>query len=222
VGDEAIDFVLVACSFHFINRIADLLGLDSEVLPAPARRIEAVRRTGVWLASRMMRSFDLGNRTYERSYEQALADAAPVFARAAGRPLANEFENVRARPKIVEAVRLALAEREGSTLERATIARVHAVVEAALPRDLGEAEGLHARPGDPVDAFAFVGTRYPARTTRAMIDRLHEAGYDDVGILDLSIAVADANQWARTHRLLALDPTIFRLAASARPAHDAR
>ncbi|MBW1852784.1 MAG: hypothetical protein JRJ15_15475, partial [Deltaproteobacteria bacterium] len=33
--------------------------------------------------------------------------------------------------------------------------------------------------------------------------------YDDVGIMDLSIAVAEANQWTRIHRLLDLRPELF-------------
>jgi hypothetical protein len=201
--------VLVAGAFHFINRIADLLGVDPELLPTPMRRIEAVRRAGVWMASRVMRGLDLRNRTYERTYEQALADATSAFMRATGRAHASEFEAVRTRPKVIETVRLAVEERDRSVLGRATIARVHRIVESSLPHDRGDVEGLHQRPADPVDAFAFVGTRYAARTTRAMIDRLRDGGYDDWQILSLAIAVADANQWARTHRLLGLDPAIF-------------
>jgi hypothetical protein len=212
VGDEAIDLALVACAFHFINRIADLLGVDPELLPAPARRIEPLRRAGVWFAGRVMRRFDLRNRAYNRSYEEAVADIAPIFERVLGRAPRNEFDTVRARPKLVEAVRLALEERERSSVGRATIARVHAMVEAALPRDRSDVEGIHARPDDPLEAFAFVGTRYAARTTRAMIDRLRDSGYDDAAILDLAIAVADANQWHRMYRLLDLDPAIFTLA----------
>jgi hypothetical protein len=60
-------------------------------------------------------------------------------------------------------------------------------------------------------ALAFVGTRYAYRTTVDMIDALRQKGYDDTGILDLAIAVAEANQWARIHRLLDLDPAIFYL-----------
>jgi alkylhydroperoxidase family enzyme len=63
---------------------------------------------------------------------------------------------------------------------------------------------FHARPADPVEAFAFVGTRYAQRATDAMVDALRGAGFDDLGILDLAIAVADANQWARMRRLLGL------------------
>ena len=70
-------------------------------------------------------------------------------------------------------------------------------------------ESFHLRPEDPVEAFAFIGTRYAYRTTEAMIAALRERGYDDLGVLDLAIAVADANQWARLHRLLGLAPELF-------------
>ena len=39
--------------------------------------------------------------------------------------------------------------------------------------------------------------------------KVWEKGYDDIGILDLAIAVAEANQWARFHRFLDLDPGVF-------------
>jgi alkylhydroperoxidase family enzyme len=63
-----------------------------------------------------------------------------------------------------------------------------------------------------VDAFAFVGTRYAGRTTTDQIVALHRTGLDDLAILDLAIAVADANQWARMHRLAGLPANLFSLA----------
>jgi hypothetical protein len=42
-----------------------------------------------------------------------------------------------------------------------------------------------------------------------MVEALRQAGFDDLRILDLAHAVADANQWARVHRLLGLDPAIL-------------
>ena len=44
-----------------------------------------------------------------------------------------------------------------------------------------------------------------------MIGRLRQKGYDDLGILDLAIAVADANLWARIYRLEGLKPELFYL-----------
>jgi hypothetical protein len=103
---------------------------------------------------------------------------------------------------VIESIALAVEERERwSSLDHATLERVQRAVDAALPRSADDATGFHARPSDPVEAFAFVGTRYANRTTAAMIDALRGAGYDDLGVLDLAIAVADANQGARLSRL---------------------
>ena len=44
---------------------------------------------------------------------------------------------------------------------------------------------------------------------KEMIDRLRQKGYDDTGILDLAIAVADANMWTRIYRLFGLDAGLF-------------
>jgi len=207
-GDGALDYALVLGAFHFINRIADLLGVDPDALPPALRRLEPVRRAGVWLASRLVRRMDLRNRPDRTDWDAAVA----AVAAAAGAVAPAALEPLRPRPKLVEAIGLALAERDRTTLDRATLARVHRGVEAALPREPGDARGLHARPADPVDAFVFVGTRYPARVGAAMIRRLRAAGFDDLGLLDLATAVADANQWARLHRLLGLPPALFRVA----------
>ena len=209
-GDGALDYVLVLGSFHFINRIADLLGVDPEAVPEALRRFEVVRRIGVRVAATLLARMDLANRAYTPSYDAALARAAPLVQRALGRPVGDTLVAFRARPKMVEMLALALEERdERSTLDRTTLARVHRTVEAALPRSLADSTGFHARPQDPVEAFAFVGTRYPARTTPTMIDALRRTGFDDLGILDLAIAVADANNWARMHRLLDLPPELL-------------
>ncbi len=162
------------------------------------------------MASRLIRRMDLGNREYPLSFDDALAQCASVVERATGQDPARLLAPLRAHPKSLEIIRLALEERdERSGLDRATLARIHRVVEAALPTTREEAEGFHARPQDPIEAFAFVGTRYAYRATEDMIMALRRAGYDDLGVLDLAIAVSDANQWARTHRLLGLAPELF-------------
>jgi len=212
VGDDALDFALVVSSFHFINRIADLLHVDPEALPEPLRRFEPIRKLSVWAASLLMRRMDLANRTYATSFEDAVSAIAPRVATIPTDVLDTAFAPLRTRPKIVETFRLAMEERDlRSSLDRATLARIHATVEDALPTCTEESEGFHPRPSDPVEAFAFVGTRYAYRTTKDMIDALHDAGYDDLGILDLAIAVADANQWARNYRMAGLAPELFYL-----------
>ena len=218
-GDAALDYALVIGAFHFVNRIADLLHVDAELLPEPLRRFELLRRLSVRLGSIVMARMDLTPREYRTTYEEALARATPTFTRAIGRPPVDELAALRARPKLIEALQLALEERDGrSSLDRAVLGEIHRTVEAALPRSLAEAEGFHARPADPVAAFAFVGTRYAYRTTADMVAALRRAGYDDTGILDLAIAVADANHWARVRRLVGLAPELFYVGSLVIPA----
>ena len=208
-GDDALDYLLVLCAFHFITRIADLLAVPPEVLPPALRRVEVVRRFGVWMTSLLLRRMDLANRPDRASFDDARSRVEALL----GHPVGQSLEPLRIRPKVVESIALALEERDrASSLDRATLARVQCTVEAALPRSAEDANGFQARPADPVDGFAFVGTRYAQRTTSEAIATLRRAGYDDLGILDLAIAVADANQWARMFRLGGLPPSLFLLA----------
>ncbi len=209
-GDGALDYALVTVSFHFVNRIADLLGIVTEFLPISLRRYEFFRRTAVQLLSIFMKMMDLTNREYGISYDAAINSMAPLFQDSMGRPPGDEFKSIMARPKIIEAIRLSLEDRnQHSSLDRQIMEKIHRTVEQALPECADDLEGLHTRPDDPIEAFAFVGTRYAHRTTQEMIDALRREGFDDLGLLDLAIAIADANQWARLYRLLDLPPEIF-------------
>jgi hypothetical protein len=210
VGEGALDYALVLGSFHFINRMADLLSVSPEVLPESLRRLEPLRRLSNRVASLLFRkTMDLQNRDYSQGYEEVLEESTPVFERALGHSPGDAFEPLRERPKLIEALRLMLEERlERSSLDSGLLARIHRVVEDALAERPDDVEGFHARPDDPVEAFAFVATRYASRTTPAMIEALRGAGYDDLNILDLATAIADANQWARLYRLTGLDPQI--------------
>ncbi len=165
-----------------------------------------------------MRRMDLANRRYPLPFEDALERERPVFERALGGRLDPAWlAPLRAAPKVVELIALALRERdENGSLDRATLERVHATVSDALPATADEIRGFDRRPRDPVDAFAFVGTRYAARTSAEMIGRLREHGLDDRGILELAIAVAGANQWERMHRLLGLPRALYALDEHAR------
>ena len=212
VGDGALDYALVMVSFHFVNRIADLLGIVTEFLPASLRRFEFLRRTSVQLLGIFMKMMDLANRPYGNTYDAEVNRIAPLFQETMGRHPGDEFESIRARPKLIEAIRLSLEERDQhSSLDRYVMAKIHHTVEKALPERTADLEGFHTRPDDPVEAFAFVGTRYAHRTTREMINLLREEGIDDLGLLDLAIAIADANQWARLYRLLDLPPELYYL-----------
>jgi alkylhydroperoxidase family enzyme len=211
-GDGALDYVQVIGLFHFINRIADLLHVSPEALPESLRRFESIRRFGVRAGSFVVSRMDLDNRHYEISYKTALKNITPVFNQAMGKNSGDVLVSLKTRPQLIEAFQIMLEEREfRSSLDREVIRTIQRTVEAALPKNSEEAEGFHTRPQNPIEAFAFIGTRYAYRATKDLINTLKQEGFDDLGIMDMAIAVADANQWARTHRLVGLEPELFYL-----------
>jgi AhpD family alkylhydroperoxidase len=202
VEDSALDYLLCIGAYHYVNRIADLLHVDPEVLPRPLRRVEPLRRLITGLASRMMRkSMDLSTKLYTDRYEHALAALTPIFEDQHGHGPGEALGVFRARPKILEDLMIDLQERRESTLVRPIMAKVCAVVSAALPRSVDDVSSIHPRPKDPVEAFAFVGTRYAHRATADMVAALRQTGLDDLGILDLTVAIAASNKWERVCRL---------------------
>ncbi len=211
-GEAATDYVLVLGAFHFINRIADLLEVPSEGLPAGLRRVEFVRRLFVRVAARLFGSMDLANRRFDSSYDTVRGDVDTLLDAADCRADRATLDVFARRPQGLEVLRHALEERQvRSGLSAQLLARVHAGVEAALPTAPDDAFGFHPRPSNPVDAFVFVGTRYAQRTTADMVNALRAESMSDLEIMDLAIAVADANQWARMYRLLGLDPALYYL-----------
>jgi hypothetical protein len=209
-GDSALVYALVLGAFHYINRIADLLHVDPEFLPEPLLRFEWLRKLGVLVGSRALALMDLAPKPYGDSYEVACTRIEPIYHAAIGRDPRADLEVLRARPAMVDVLRLSLEERDrNSSLSREKTATIHRLVEQALPRGIEDAEGFHPRPADPFEAFVFVGTRYAARVTPEMIESLRSSGFDDLAILDLAHAIADANQWARTWRLLGLPSDVL-------------
>lgn len=210
VGDDVLDYVLVITGFHFINRIADLLDVPPDAMPRSLRGFEFLRRISVRITGMLMKKMDLKNRSYPVCFDDALGAAAPSLASVDPDALADALKALKPRPKIIEALQMALEERDvRSSLMPEVIAKIHRTVEAALPAALEDTERQRTIPEDPVEAFAFVGTRYAYRTTTEHIDKLRKLGYDDLGVMDLAIAVADANQWARFYRMVGLDPGLF-------------
>ena len=212
VGDDALDYLLVIASFHFVNRIADLLDVPLEGLPKPLRRFELLRRLTLRVAGVMLAKMDLANREYQLTYDNALTNLKSGLAITSQPELEAALAVFKPRPKLVEVLQLLLTERDHrSGLDRDILAKIHRAVEKALPATVIDAQGFHPVPEDPVEGFAFVGTRYAYRTTRRMIDGLRRKGYDDLAVLDLAIAVADANMWARLYRLTGLKPELYYL-----------
>ena len=210
IGDDALEYVLVIGGFHFINRIADLLDVPQEALPKPLRHFEFLRRLNVRLASILMAKMDLANRDYPLTYEEALNNLKLISNPPEEQTVKHQLTPIQSRPKLIEALQLLIEERDiRSSLDRTVLAKVHRTVETALPSSIDEAEGFHPLPKDPVEAFTFIGTRYAYRTTRELINTLRSEGYNDLGILDLAIAIADANLWARFFRLAGLEAALF-------------
>ncbi len=208
VGDAALDYILIICAFHFVNRIADQLGVTSEMLPSSLRKFGFIRNLAVRMMAIVIGMMDLSNRQYGISYEQALDQIKETCLEIKGLNITDEFNGLQSCPRLLEYIGLMIEDQAASSLEEKTYSRIHSLVEESLPRGKEDVNGFHPRPDDPVDAFIFVGTRYANRATLEMVDALRQKGYDDLKILDLSIAVANANVWARFYRMMDLDPDL--------------
>jgi len=208
VGDSALEYALVLCSFHGITRVADQVGAKTET-PAPLRRIGPIRRMVVRAGGLWLRTMMKEERSYATTFQQAIENIRPIFERAVGRPPGDELESLSPRPQLVELLQLALEEKlERSTLPRETLRRVYRIVEEQLPSGAESSDSTRVH-DDPIESFAAIGTRYPYRTTAAMVDALRETGLDDLAVLDLAVAVSDSNVWARFCRLFGLRPEIY-------------
>jgi len=211
VGDSAVTYAFVLCQFHCVNRMADLLHIDADGIPESVRVLGPMRRITVqFLGTVFSKIFNMENRNYDRSLVQVVDEFLAQHPNSEATIQREDLAPLESRPHIIEILSSSIRERdEYSSLEKGVAPKIHALVEEYLPDKEEDSTGLHKRPEDPVDAFVFVGTRYAQRTTPAMIDALHEAGYDDLGILDLAIAISDANMWVRFHRLLGLEPALL-------------
>ena len=182
-----------------------MLDVSLEAMPKSLRRFEFLRRININIAGRLLAKMDMRNRTYSFGFNEAMETLSTLLGDAGNIDYHN-LEPLRARPQLVEVLQLLLEERlQRCSLDPEILTQVNHTVEAALPENMDQARGFHQLPDDAIERFAFVGTRYAFRTTKEMIDRLRQQGYDDLGILDLAIAVADANMWARIYRLFGLD-----------------
>ncbi len=211
VGDGAVTYAFVLCQFHFVNRMADLLHIDADGIPESVRVLGPIRKITVQFVSAVFsKIFNLENRIYDRSFVQVVDEFLAQLPSSAATIQREDLAPLESRPHIIEILSSSVKEREQySSLRKGVVRKIHALVEENLPDSEEDSTGFHERPEDPVEAFVFVGTRYAQRTTLAMIDALREAGYDDLGILDLAIAISDANMWVRFHRLLGLKPALL-------------
>ncbi|MEE8310825.1 MAG: hypothetical protein V3R77_01120, partial [Candidatus Binatia bacterium] len=152
----AVEVVSMLGAFHFINRIADLVGIQSD-LPAVQPRWAGLRRAGVrlqgWVMGKML---DMANRPVEIDVDAALERVSRVLG-----SLPAGYEDLREAPNV--AAYLTTIADVTERVDPEIIARVTPVVADALPTCEDDATGLHSRPADPIDALAFVGTRYVVR-----------------------------------------------------------
>jgi len=193
----AVEVVAYTGAFHFINRIADLVGIESD-FPLIQRRFRGLRRLGVrfqgWSMGKLA---NLSRQQVDVDVDAALAEAEAVLG-----PLPPGFAALRKAPNV--AGYLTTIAEVTRQLDPAMLERVTRGVADALPTREEEALGFHPRPTDPVDALIFVGTRYAARTTEALVDAVREkAGYDDAALTDLFYAISMRNGVERMFRLLA-------------------
>ena len=193
----ALEIVSYVASFHFINRIADLVGIQSDV-PLVQPQWAWLRRIGVRMQGWAMGRFlDLSNRDANVDGAVALAEAEAVLG-----PFPPGYRELVKAPNV--AAFLTTVADVMRQLPPELVARVTPVVVTALPASEDDATGFHARPSDPIDALAFVGTRYAARTTDTMTDAVRERyGMDDAALTDLFYAIAMRNAFERMDRLLA-------------------
>ena len=193
----AFELTAILGSFHFINRIADLVGIQSD-LPMVQPRWAWLRRLGVraqgWAMGRFL---DMSHQASDIDAVACLEEAQQVLG-----PLPAGYEQLTEAPPV--AAFLTTVSAVSQRIDPAIFDAVTPAVAAALPHGEDEATGFHERPSDPVEALAFVGTRYPVRTTDAMVDAVRQqTGYGDPEILDLFYAISMRNALERMNRLMA-------------------
>lgn len=196
------EVVAMLCAFHFINRIADLTGIRSD-LPVISSVKSPLWRLGAQLQGLMMRAFmRLDNRqpdAYDPASTLAEVGALRGIQLPAGYKLLAEAPGPLAW--------LATCRDSWGRIDADLLTCVSAAVAAALPSSVEEIRGFHARPDDPLVALAFVGTRYAARTTNALVDAVRVARKcDDGELTDIFYTIAMCNCWERLDRLLATEP----------------
>ena len=194
----ALEAVGMLGAFHFVNRVADIVGIEGEI-PIVQRRWRWLRSLGVRVQGRVLaRMLDLSNRPVEVDVARLLAETETLR----GEPLPAGYRSLVLAPNVAAwAHRMA---QEWPALDAPLLARVRQGVREALPACDEDVEGLHPRPADPLDALIFVGTRYAARTTDALVGAVRRStGLDDDGLTDLVFAISACNAFERVDRLLA-------------------
>jgi hypothetical protein len=200
----AVDITGYLYSFHFINRIADLVGIQSD-LPLIQPHWAWLRRMGVRLQGAMMRrGMDLSRQEVSVDVDAAVNRLSSFVG-----TLPRGFVSLHNAPNVAGILDTVCD--VVSCLNQEMFDRVGDLVRSALPANEEEATGIHTRPADPLEALVFVGTRYPARTTDDLVARVRQSeGLDDRGVLDLFYSISVHNGLERMRRLLAEPVVVMR------------
>jgi len=183
--------------FHFINRIADLVGIRND-MPLIHPRWRLARILGIRMVAWMFRkAFNLENLPHDLDGARLLHEIEAIR----GAPLPLGYRRMQLAPGAAASI-CALV-RVLPSFDPEIRARVETVVGQSLPQCEEESTGFHPRPPEPLDALVFVGTRYAARTTDAMVDAVRaKYAWDDPALTDLFYLIAVYNALARLDRLL--------------------
>jgi len=197
----SLEIVAVLAAFHFVNRIADLVGISSD-LPIIQPHWRWLRWFGIRFSGWLLRHVvDLRNQEVEVDTHRVLAEAEAVLG-----PLPAGYQAMHAAPNVAGFLLSII--RVVRQLAPQMLARVTQGVTKALPSSEAEVMGLHPLPTDPFDALVFVGTRYAVRTTDALVAALRDTyGYGDRELTDLFYAIAMRNGLERMQHLLTAVPS---------------
>lgn len=194
----ALEVAVTACSFHFINRMAELVGIRSDMpwIRSKVGRLWTLAVRVQATAMRLFMSFD--------NLEPEPADVEPTLSsvsRVRGWPLPPGYRQLEAAPALVRW--LGTACDMFPHVPPDLLARVRRGVEAALPAALDEGPAFERAPDDPFDALVWVSTRRPARITDRLVAAVREAyGYGDPELTDLFFSIGIMNCFVRLDRLL--------------------
>lgn len=194
----AMEIAVTACSFHFINRMADLAGIRSD-MPLVRHKRGFGWRLAVRVQSFSMRRLIRLDNLVPPAV--ALEPLLQSVSAARGFTLPPGYAQLAASPGLVHW--LGTANDMFPYVSSHLLARVHDLVEEALPESLDDEPAFLPVPADPLEALVHVGTRHPARVTDRRVAAVRAAyGYDDGLLTDLFFAIGMMNCFARLDRLL--------------------
>lgn len=226
--DERVELVAVVAAFSSVTRIANALGVDSEI-PAPLRRFEAGRRGAIGLLARLAAfSIDLGEKTVPgESPEVDRAALRELFLHQLGfEALPPGFETLERCPEVFDA-QLRVMRTGAAVMPRDRWMRTGLVVGRLTGCDYFASacgDWLRQRREDPADVvaaaegaatampdvelacvrFARDLTLHSHTITEARVQELRRLGLSDGAVLDLVYVASVFN--GLTRLVLALTP----------------